>query len=568
MAQMKHESVQPSTPAEGMTSSWITVRVVDNEYYKYLMTLNDNDRDDIYISAEDFASRPYEAISKAIEQQLRTRPLLFTKKMERTSVKGMEVTSTSFDTYLATYLVEVQIPTSRVEATKKNTTTLYQNAFELPQGSSINPGQVKRLVLDVLKLERHILLFANKPTKELASHEIAVFKENDSWFYCLAGEKQVYELPNEYAPNWRQPFYSILDFFRDDLVQRGREYKDYCDSRYGDNAKVLAMQILTQIAAAGHIPKDFGLNYHFPLELSWNYDPINLALMLNQAALQSGSNFSQLPPELLAIIFAEATGKKTAQVSPYISQMNACVKDVYNNQIAPQLICKADWGQTPSLTLFCPNDLALVDKFYKTGLLPFSEFVKLDKNNYQITIQSSNGPGCSGVYKANQGRELAIAFASQKERDAWVSIMGLKHDFYNEGVGIWKDHPNSIYFTQRYFTIQEVKQYLAQKQQEQEGFKLYLEEAAQDSSSPQVSLSLFSNLLTAKSMTQHMTESLKTCNEQIIASKLLLDVLRNKISVEDVQEKYAPFVSIIKEEKALANIWEQIERKRTLSQGV
>ncbi|CDZ77192.1 hypothetical protein BN59_01474 [Legionella massiliensis] len=568
MAKMKHESIQPSTPVEGMTSSWITIRVVDNEYYEHIKTItndygNNYDKD-IYISAADFAARPFDAISEALGQKLQSEPLLLTKEMERTSTKGMEQTATSMDIYLATYIVEVQLPTATIEATKKNTTTLYQNAFELPQGSSIKPEQVKRMVLDVLTLERHVLLFANKPTKELQNHEVAVFKENDSWFYLLAGDEQVYDLPNEYSPDWRPPFYKTLDHFRNDL--RGREYRDFTDTRSGKIGKKFSMQVLTQIAAAGHVPSDFGLDYHFPLEVTW-IDPVNLALTLNQAALQSGSNFSKLPADLLDSILAAAADKNPVQVTPYMNQMNSSVKEVYNGQIVPQLICKADWGPTPSLTFSCPSDLPLVDKFYKTGLIPFNEFVKLDKKNYQITIQSSNEPGVCGVYKANQGKELAIAFASQEQRDAWASLMGLKHDFYNEGVGIWGDRPNSIYFTEKYFTIQEVKKHIVKKQQEREGFNLYLEEAAKDSSSPQVSLGMFGNMPSTVAMTQHMTESLKACNEQIVASKLLLDVLRNKMSAEDLQDKYAPYVSVIKEDEALAGIWEQVEKKTALSHG-
>lgn len=561
MAIMKHESIKPSQPVEGMRNGWVTIRVVDNDFYQRIMKGLDKKNhtdNDVYVPISEFNQNPYQAIEKAINEQIQSGIVLFTKEMVRTSTCGQQQTSVSFDIYLATYIVEIQFPASTVDFAKKHRDTVYENAFVLPQGSPIHSDQIKRLLLDVLRLERHVLLYADKPTKELERHEIALFKENDTWFYLLSGDEQAHELPNTFLQAYDRSLHELLNAHRNQLITHTPPWRDLCDEKYGSLYSIIRLEVFHLMAAAGHIPKDFGLDHHFPLELDWNYDPTNLAMTLTQGTMQPESNFAKFPTDLIKRIFAESLDKQPEQISAYMNTLSENVKTIYNSSITPQLICEGRWGKTPSISISCPNDPTLIDKFYQSGLLSFNNLFHLDPKSNKVMVRSSTGPGDCGVYLANGGRELAIAFASQEERDNWAALMGLQHDYYNQGVGIWPDHPQCIYFTNRFFQMQQVKQYIQEKSKEEEAIVLNLAEA-KTQSSILTTLSMFVNQL-AHGVTQEMKSNLKCCHEQILAAKLLIEVLNNHSDVETLVEKYPSYVSIIEHDEVLHDIWSQIEK--------
>ncbi|MCW8397914.1 hypothetical protein OQJ26_03805 [Legionella sp. PATHC038] len=564
MAIMKHESIKPSSTVEGMSSVWITIRVVTNDVYKYMVQYNDTPID-IYVSIDEFNKNPYEAIEKEINEHSKTREVLFTKKMERTGTCGQEVSSVSLDTYLATYIVEVQLPSSTVNSAPKKERSIYENAFELPQGWQIQSAQINRMVLDVLGLERHLIVCLDKTSKNLERHEICLFKENGTWFYRIPGEDQDHILPNIFEQSFERYIYKFLDRYASRLPARTPQWIDLCDGKHGELAMTLTMEIYNVMASAGHIPKDFGLDYHFPLELDWNSDPSNLAMMLIQGSLQSESNLSKLPADLIHRIFADSVDKKPEQVSTYINKVNESVKNIYTASIAPQLICTGRWNNTPSISISCPNDPTLLDKFYQSSLQSFHYMAKFDPENHQIVIKNSKGIGDQGVYLANDGHELAIAFTSQEERDSWAELMGLEHDYYNQGIGIWADHPQCIYFTSRFFLIQELKQYIQEKRQKSEAMVQALDALSAEPTSMLTKFSFFVQQLYNNEQ-EEMKSNLKYCNKQILAAKLLLDVLNNKSDVDGLRYKYPDYVSIIEQDEVLHGILAQIEEKSSAPQ--
>ncbi|PWY56522.1 hypothetical protein DGG96_02090 [Legionella qingyii] len=565
MAIMKHESIKPSPTVEGMSSAWLTIRVVNNDVYQFNMGLNEISAVvDTYVSIEEFSKNPFQAIEQAINQQSKISPVLFTKKMERTSACGQEQTSVSMDIYLATYIVEVQFPSSTVNSAKKKERTVYENAFELPKGIQIQSNQIKRMVLDVLGLERHLIVALNKTSKNLERHEICLFKENDTWFYRLSGEEQAYILPNIFEESYQRSIYDSLDVYARKLPVRTPQWIDLCNGKYGELAMALTLEVFKVMASAGHIPKDFGLDYHFPLVLD-RTDPTNLAMMLIQGSMQQESNLSKLPADLINRIFADSVDKKPEEVSAYINKVNESVKNIYTASIAPQLICKGSWNNTPSISISCPNDPTLIDKFYQSSLQSFHHMVNLDPKNHQIIMKCSKGLGDQGVYLANEGHELAIAFASQEERDSWAELMGFQHDYYNQGIGIWADHPQCIYFTSRFFLIQELKQYIQEKYQKTEAIVQALDTLSAEPSSILTRFSLFVQQFYSNEQ-EEMKSNLKCCNQQILAAKLLIDVLNNKSDVDGLREKYPAYVSIMEHDEVLHGILAQIEENSSAPQ--
>lgn len=568
MAIMKHESIKPSPAVEGMSSGWITVRVVNNDvYHSQMQKKAMSPTIDIFVSVDEFNENPYQAIEIAINEQSKICPVLFTKEMERTSTCGQEATSVFFDSYLATYIVEVQFPSSTVNSAKKAEGTVYENAFELPQGSQIQSDQMKRMVLDVLKLERHLIVSLHKTSKNLERHEICLFKENDSWFYCLPGEDQAHIVPDVILKSYayERYIYKTLNIIAKNLPARTPQWKDLSSGHYGELGMELTMELFELMVSAGHIPKDFGLDYHFPLELDWNYDPTNLAMMLNQGSMQPESNLSKLPADLINRIFADSVDQKPEEVSAYINTVRESVKNTYAASIVPQLICKGSWNNTPSISISCPNDPSLIDKFYQSNLQSFHHMVHLDPKNHQIIMKSSKGVGDHGVYSANAGHELAIAFASQEERDNWAELMGFQHDYYNQGIGIWADHPQCIYFTRRFFLIQELKQYIQEQSQKAEAIVQALDTLSAEPTSILTKFSLFVQQF-YRNEQEEMKSKLKCCNEQILAAKLLIEILSNKIDVSELKEEYPAYVSIIEQDEVLHDILAQIEENSSAPQ--
>ncbi|MCW8410157.1 hypothetical protein OQJ13_14350 [Legionella sp. PATHC035] len=568
MAIMKHESIKPSPTLEGMSSAWLTIRVATNDVYQYKMGFKKISAvDDIYVSIEEFSKNPYLSIEEAINEQSKISPVLFTKQMERTSACGKENTSVSYSEYLATYIVEVQLPSPIVNSAKKKERTVYENAFELPQGCQIQSNQINRMVLDVLGLERHLIVCLNKTSKHLERHEIGLFKENDTWFYRFPGEDQAHILPNVFEEFYEQYLYDSLDRYARRLLNREPQWLDLCGGKYGESAMTLTLEIFKSIASAGHIPKDFGLDYHFPLVLNWNSDPTNLAMMLIQGSMQSESNLSKLPADLINRIFADSVDKKPEEVSTYINKVNESVKNSYNASIAPQLICKGNWNNPPSLRICCPNDPTLIEKFYQSSLQSFHHMVNLDTKNHQMIIKSSKSLGDQGVYLANEGQELAIAFASQAERDSWAKLMGFQHDYYNQGIGIWDDHPQCIYFTSRFFLMQELKQYIQEKSQKAEAMVHALDALPAEPSSILTKFSLFVQHFYSNEQ-EEMKSNLRCYNKQILAAKLLIDVLNNKSDVDVLRNKYPDYVSIIEKDEVLHGILAQIEESSPTPQPI